>query len=189
MFTVPPEIIEALVEGDHDAGAFVQAELDHDVAAPRLPAMLGVEIGDMVLDGKRRLHGRGGLGEGRHDSIADGLDDGALVLAHLGGEKGEMIAHQMIGGGIADALVERGRALEIGEHQGHLGDGDLIPRPQHIAAEEIAEGLERRQPVGGEAVAQPAAVLDDGDPRPVAAVDQRDLPRRRREGPPSRHRM
>ena len=89
-----------------------------------------------------------------------------------------MVAHQMIGGGIADALVERGRALEIGEHQGHLGDGDLIARPQHIAAEEIAEGLERRQPVGGEAIAQPAAILDDGDPRPVAAVDQRDLARR-----------
>ena len=54
----------------------------------------------------RGAHRLGRIGEGGHDRIADGLDDGAVVLADDRGEKGEMVAHQVIGAGIADRLVE-----------------------------------------------------------------------------------
>src|SRR3546814_5068145 len=65
----------------------------------------------------RGAHAVGGTVEGGHDGVADGLDDGALVLAHDAGQEREVVAHEVIGAGVADAPVERGRGAEVGEEQ------------------------------------------------------------------------
>ena len=51
---------------------------------------------------------------------------------------------------VADPLVERGRALEIGEHQRHVENRDAFGRADHLRAEEIAEGLGHQQPLAGQ---------------------------------------
>ena len=76
----------------------------------------------------------------------------------------------MIGGGIADLLVKRRRGLEVGEEQGDAADRNLVARPQHILREEVAEGLQRGDPVGGQAIGHPLPAFDDGDARAVAVV-------------------
>ena len=62
----------------------------------------------------------------------------------------EMRAHEIEGGEIADPLVERGRALEIGEQEGQRGDLEPLVDVEIVGLEHVAEGLVRQHPLGGE---------------------------------------
>ncbi len=46
------------------------------------------------------------------------LDQESQMIADDAGEEGEMLAHHVIGPGIAHPFVERSRALEVGEQEG-----------------------------------------------------------------------
>ncbi len=148
----------------------MDAELDDDRRAGLLDMAFAVEGCDLALDVDGGLHRLGRGDEGRHDCIADGFDDGAFVVADDFCHEGKVIAHQVIGAGIADRLIERGRALEVAEQQGDAADRDLIARAQHVVGEEVAEGLQRRHAIGGQGVRDPASILDDRDQRPLRAV-------------------
>src|SRR3546814_3345886 len=92
--------------------------------------------------------------KGGHDGVADGLHQGPVVAPHDAAEISEVIAHQVIGGGIADAAVEVGRAPEVGEQQGDARHRHLVARAQHLVREEVAEGLQGGHAVGGEGIAR-----------------------------------
>src|ERR1700719_3454912 len=68
--------------------------------------------------GDRPVGGR----EGRHNGVADGLDDST----RLGGddlvEYAEMVFDHVEGDQIADPLVKLGRAFEVGEQESQAGD-------------------------------------------------------------------
>ena len=62
----------------------------------------------------------------------------------------EMRAHQIEGGEIADPLVERGRTLEVGEQEGQRRDLEALVDIEIVGLEDVAEGLVREHPLGGE---------------------------------------
>jgi hypothetical protein len=53
--------------------------------------------------------------EGRHHCVADRLDDRPALGGDRGQECAEMAAHEIEGGEIADPVVKRGRASQVGE--------------------------------------------------------------------------
>ncbi len=76
----------------------------------------------------------------------------------------KMPAHPAVGLRVSDPVVEIGRAFDVGEHQRHAANLDLVARPQHGIGEQVAERLHRRHLVRRQRVAGPAAVLDDEGP-------------------------
>src|SRR6185312_12799908 len=62
----------------------------------------------------------------------------------------EMRAHEIERGEIADTLIERGRALQIGEQESQRGDLQPLVDIEIVGLEHVAEGLVRQHPLGGE---------------------------------------
>ena len=54
-------------------------------------------VGDGGLHGERGPHRVGGIAERGHHRIADGLHHRAVMVAHDGGQQGEMVAHHVVG--------------------------------------------------------------------------------------------
>ena len=65
----------------------------------------GVELGHALLHGDGAAQALQRLVERRHHGIADGLDDGAVMLADDRRQIGEVRADQPVGGGVAHRLV------------------------------------------------------------------------------------
>jgi len=86
----------------------------------------GVESGDVVLYREHRTYGIGRFAERRHHSIANCLNDGAVMFANFSSEEGEMFSNQMIGRPVADAIVKRGGAAQIAKHQGDVFDRRVV---------------------------------------------------------------
>ena len=61
-----------------------------------------------------------------------------------------MRLHQIEGGEVADALVEFGRAAQVGEQEGQAGDLQALVDVERVGAVDVAEGLVGEQPLGGE---------------------------------------
>jgi hypothetical protein len=82
-----------------------------------------------------------------------------------------MLADGGVGARVADAAVKRRRSLEVGEHQRHLVDLNVVARPQRLGAEQVAERLQRRRLVRGERFGCPCARFDHHGAfgRPVVA--------------------
>ena len=82
-----------------------------------------------------------------------------------------MLAHQGIGRGVSDPLVERRGTLEVGEHDGDEIYTDVVTGPQNIPAEKIPKCLQGGSTFDGQRVAPPDAFLDNEGlpfPTPVA---------------------
>ena len=88
-----------------------------------------------------------------------------------------MLAHHVEGGGIADPLVERGRAAQVGEEQRHLPDRRLVAGPQRRLGEQVAEGLQRDDLGRSQRLAGPGAVLDQRRQLEARLVHEADLAR------------
>ena len=92
-----------------------------------------------------------------------------------------MLAHQIVGDEIADALVKRGRAFEIGEQESQAGDLELLIDVERVGAVDVAKGLIGEKPLCGHerlALAKEIMKLFAGDPKSrqhaaVGAVFQR----------------
>ena len=63
-----------------------------------------------------------GSHEGRHHGIANRFHDGAFLGRNDFQQGVEMRTHQIEGGEIADPLIKRGGALEVGEQKRQRGD-------------------------------------------------------------------
>ena len=144
----------------------MQAELQYDagIAAP------AIEVCDLVLDRQHRAHRVGRIAERRHHRVADGFDDKAVVALHPLRQEGEMIAHQAVGGGIAEIVVEFCRALQVGEHDRDAADFDVVAGTQQLLRAEPPERRHGDDPLAGQSVLRPVAVLDDEEQRPVGVV-------------------
>ncbi len=90
-----------------------------------------------------------------------------------------MIAHQPIGAPVADSLVERRGSRKIGEHQGDVVDGDVLPGAQRLARQEVAEGLQQGGAMGGQRIRHPGTALDDDAGVGIAAIAELNFARRR----------
>jgi hypothetical protein len=74
-----------------------------------------------------------------------------------------MLADEVIGHEIADALVELGRALEIGEQEREAGDLEALIDVERIGAVDVAEGLVGEEPLGRQKrLAAPQHVMEHG---------------------------
>ena len=140
-------------------------------------ALGAVELRDARLHGERRPHRVGRIAERGHHRIADRLDDRTVVVAHDRAQEREMLAHDVEGRGIADPLVERRRAAQVGEQQRDLADRRIVARPQRRLGEQIAKGLQRDHLGRGQRVARPGAVLDQRGELEIRVVDEAILPR------------
>ena len=116
------------VRGVH-RGAEHVAVLEHhrpEMAADADRHRLAIYL-ELGMLGDLLLHLRGGIqgvvrgGEGRHDLIAHGLDDGAVIFfggaAHDFDADGDHVARAQV----AHQLVQTGRADDVGEQYGELG--------------------------------------------------------------------
>ena len=61
-----------------------------------------------------------------------------------------MRAHQIERGEVADPLIQRGRALEIGEQECQRGDLEALVDVEIVGLEDVAEGLVAQHPLGGQ---------------------------------------
>ena len=95
------------------------------------------------------------------------------MVAHDRSQQREMLAHDVVCGGIAHPFIERRRALQVGEEQRDLADARIVARPQGRLGEQIAEGLQRDHFGCRQRVARPGAVLDQGRQLEVRIVDER----------------
>ena len=91
-----------------------------------------------------------GLDEGRHHGIADGLHDSALLRGDDLQQRMEMRAHQIECGEVADPLVQRGRALEVGEQERQRRDLETLIDVEVVGFEDVTEGLVGQHPLGRE---------------------------------------
>ena len=86
-----------------------------------------------------------------------------------------MVANEVVGGSVAERIVEFGRALEVGEHDGDPADLGVVAGTQQLLGAEPTESGHGDHALAGQRVAGPIAVLDDEDERPVALVADREL--------------
>src|SRR5437762_11069647 len=97
------------------------------------------------------------------------------MLLHALGQKGKMIAYQAISGGVAEILVELGRALQVGEHDCDTADGNIVAGTQKLLGTQAAERRHSNDAFAGERVHGPVAILDDKKERPVGVVANDEL--------------
>ena len=100
-----------------------------------------------------------GRREGRHHRIADGLHDRAALQGNDLLERAEVRPHQVEGRQIADAVVELGGALEVGEQEGQAGDLEALVDVQRAGAVDVEERLVREQALGRQERLAPAEQL------------------------------
>ena len=86
-----------------------------------------------------------------------------------------MVANEVVSGGVAERIVEFGRAFEIGEHDGDPADLGIVAGAQQLLGGEPTEGGHGDHALARQRVAGPIAVLDDEDERLVALVADRKL--------------
>ena len=137
-----------------------------------------------------------GRREGRHHRVADGLHDGAALQGDDLLEHAEVRPHQVEGRQVADAVVELGRALEVGEQEGEAGDLEALVDVQRVGAVDVAERLVGEQALGGQERPAPAEQLVERvardpyrrqHPRVGAVLDREaQRPRAQRDGRPGR---
>jgi hypothetical protein len=70
-------------------------------------------LGDCLLHGHASLHRLLGGGEGGHDLIADGFNDGAVMSIDLFGHQVQALGYQLTGDGIAEGFVEACAAADV----------------------------------------------------------------------------
>ena len=61
-----------------------------------------------------------------------------------------MLAHEIVGDDVADPLVERGRALEVGEQERQARDLQPLIDVERVGAIDVAERLVGEQPLRGQ---------------------------------------
>src|SRR5271165_4975437 len=86
-----------------------------------------------------------------------------------------MVAYEVVGRDVAQRVVEFGRALQVGEHDGDPGDLGVVARTKQLLWTEPTEGGHRDHPLPGQRVTGPIAILDDEHERPLAFVADREL--------------
>src|SRR5581483_1294300 len=107
----------------------MDAELDADaLLASRLERLLSESLLD--IEGAREGVVRGQ--EYRHDRVAKRLHHGASPVAHGVGQDAEMFSHERICLRVADFLIERRRALDVGEHDREAFYVDLLGGGKHF---------------------------------------------------------
>ncbi len=72
-----------------------------------------------------------------------------------------MVAHEVIGGGVAQRIIELGRALQIGEHDGNPADLGIVAGTKQLLRAEPTEGGHGNHALAGQRVLGPVAILDD----------------------------
>src|SRR5208337_436436 len=86
-----------------------------------------------------------------------------------------MVAYEVVGCDVAQRVVEFGRALQVGEHDGDPADLRVVAWTKQLLGAEPTEGGHGDHPLSGQRVEGPFAVLDDEHERPIALVADHEL--------------
>ena len=121
-----------------------------DVEGEILAAALLVDFAHGLAHPHRRAQRPVRRREGRHHRVADRLHHRAALGRDRGDELAEMAAHEIEGGEVADPVVERGRAPEVGEQDGEARDLEALLGIERAAAIEVAERLVAEEPGRGQ---------------------------------------
>ena len=124
--------------------------MDADLEQQILVAALGVDARHRLAHAQRRRERAVGRRKRRHHRVADGLDHRARLRRHDVVEHVKMLAHQIVGDEIADPLVKRGRAFEVGEQKSQADDLEPLVDVERVGAIDVAEGLVGENALGGE---------------------------------------
>ena len=130
----------------------MNADLEQQVAVAVALLDAAHRLAHAQRRGDRPVRGR----ERRHHRIADGLDHRAGLRGDDLVEHAEMRAHQVVGDEVADALVELGRAFQVGEQEGQAGDFQALVDVERIGPVDVAERLIGEQALGGQERPAPA---------------------------------
>jgi hypothetical protein len=140
------EIVLAVVEHDGEARRLVDADLEQQIVV----AALGVDARHLLAHAQRRRHRAVWRRERRHDRVPDRLDDRPGLRRHDLLQDVKMLAHDIVGDEIADPLIERGRALEIGEEERKARDLEPLIDIEEIGAIDVAKRLVGQEALCGE---------------------------------------
>src|ERR1700724_528522 len=140
------KIVLLAVERDREAGSFVDAHLQ----AQALMLTLGAEIAHRLAHADRSGNGAVRRLEGRHHGIADGLHDGPSFGGDNLLQQPEMLVDEIEGDEVADALIERGRVLEIAEQESQAQDLEALADGERFGPVDVAEGLIGEETLCGE---------------------------------------
>src|SRR6266545_5938520 len=107
------KIVEPVVESDHNGMSRMNADFQYQL------------IGDILVEGfDVTQHFQGGVHgierghKRRHDGVTDGLDGCPFIVIDRIAESVEMLADKEVCLGVADLVVQRGGAAEVGEEKG-----------------------------------------------------------------------
>ncbi len=144
------EVVEAVVGIDGNHRTVVHAYFNHQ---GRINVVLAVEGADLLLDLKRCLYGCFGAGKHRHHGVANRLHQGPLMQRDTVNDKGEMPLHPAVGPGVAEALVEGGRVLQVTEKDSQALHADFLSWGEHLGGKQVAKflhggDLQRRRSIG-----------------------------------------
>jgi hypothetical protein len=95
-----------------------------------------VQCGAGCGDAAQRFHR---FCEHAHHPIANRLHRGAMLLCDGREDRAEVPANQFVGGRVAEAMVERGRAAQVREEDRQSLDAERLPLREQLAGDELVE--------------------------------------------------
>ena len=132
-----PEVIEAVVQHHGKARPFVHADLEHQV----LVLAFGVQSAHRIAHSEGGRDRTVGRGECRHHCVTDRLDYRARFRGDYLVQHAEVRPHHVVGNQVADALVEIGGPLQIGEQEGKARDLEPLVDVERVGAVDVAKRL------------------------------------------------
>ena len=122
----------------------MNTDLEQQLLGSRGVLDAGHRIAHAQRRGERSIRRR----KRRHHGIADRLHHGARFRRHDLMQETKVRAHQVIRHKVADPLIKRGRALEVGEQEREARDLEPLVHVERIGAIDVAKRLVREQTIG-----------------------------------------
>ena len=134
------EVVLPVVEIDCETWSLVDADFQEKIVA----AVLGIQLKHRLAHPERGGHCAVRAREGRHDGVADCLDDRSGLRGNDLVKDPEVRSYQIECGKVTDALVERGRASQVSKEEGEAGDLEALVDVKCVGPIDVPETLVRQ---------------------------------------------
>ena len=137
MFTDLPEVVQPVVEVHHDGAARRGRRSSTMISLRRFSRLLNSSKAAWIaMAAATPSAGR------RKEAITESpivLTITPIVLLHRAEQYVEVVPHEAVCSGVPEPVVERRRALDVGEHDAHLADAQAFPDGERLRLEHLAE--------------------------------------------------